>query len=390
MRVRIHLSRAPSCHSGRKSRNGATGASDMGGLRREGSGERVGRRTSSISCCFRKHLEMFLTPLDMTKQRAFQRALLGWYREHGRDLPWRRTRDPYPVLVSEFMLQQTQVGTVLPYYKNWRRRFPNFTALARASEAEVLHAWQGLGYYARARNLHSTAKQVVDRHGGRFPTSIEQMQLLPGVGKYTAHAVASFAFDQSVPIVEANTSRVLSRLFNLRIPIDSAPGQGKLWNSAASLIPKESSADYNSALLDLGALVCFPRAPQCKICTVKKFCRAKNPESLPIKRSRPGTKKLVERHALVRRAGNILLTKSANRWRGMWVLPPINGGSRKNGAIYHAVFPFTNHRITLQIFPGAERKIDNRTQRWFSRSELASIPIPSPHRRAIEQLLRAA
>ena len=320
----------------------------------------------------------------------FRRRILRWYSKNGRDLPWRRTRDPYAILVSEFMLQQTQVATVVPYYKAWLRRFPNFRALADASESDVLHAWQGLGYYARARNLQALARTVVDRHRGRLPKSIEQMRAFPGVGKYTAHAVASFAFDQSVPIVEANTARVLARVFDLRTPIDSATGQGKLWNSAASLIPKESSADYNSALLDLGALVCFPRAPQCKICTVKKFCRAKNPESLPIKRSRPGTKKLVERHALVRRAGKLLLTKSANRWRGMWVLPPINGGSRKNGAIYHAVFPFTNHRITLQIFPGAERKVDNRTQRWFSRSELASIPIPSPHRRAIEQLLRAA
>src|SRR5207244_10355416 len=161
------------------------------------------------------------TPLDMTKQRAFQRALLGWYRERGRDLPWRRTRDPYAVLVSEFMLQQTQVGTVLPHYKDWLQRFPNFAALARASEAEVLHAWQGLGYYNRARNLHSTAKRVVDRQRGRFPQSIEQMQLLPGVGKYTAHALATFAFDQPVAIVEANTSRVLSRFFDLPIPIDS-------------------------------------------------------------------------------------------------------------------------------------------------------------------------
>src|SRR5437660_7122512 len=165
------------------------------------------------------------TPLDMTKQRAFQRALLGWYRQHGRDLPWRRTRDPYAILVSEFMLQQTQVATVEPYYHQWLRRFPDFASLARASENEVLRAWQGLGYYARARNLHATAKTVMDRHGGNFPRGIEQMRQLSGIGKYTAHAVASFAFNQSVPIVEANTGRVLARLFNLRESIDSYPGR---------------------------------------------------------------------------------------------------------------------------------------------------------------------
>src|SRR6266853_6319861 len=134
------------------------------------------------------------TPLDMTKQRAFQRAVLGWYRERGRDLPWRRTRDPYAVLVSEFMLQQTQVAAVIPYYHEWLRRFPDFASLAHACENDVLRAWQGLGYYVRARNLHATASTVVDRYRGRFPGSVEQMQDLPGIGKYTAHAVASFAF----------------------------------------------------------------------------------------------------------------------------------------------------------------------------------------------------
>src|SRR4029077_15370335 len=146
------------------------------------------------------------TPLDMTKQRAFQRALLGWYRERGRDLPWRRTRDPYAILVSEFMLQQTQVGTVLPYYREWLRRFPNFAALARASEAEVLHAWQGLGYYNRARNLHAAAKLVVTQSGGFVPRDPSIIGHLPGLGRYTANAVATFAFDQPVPIVEANTT----------------------------------------------------------------------------------------------------------------------------------------------------------------------------------------
>jgi A/G-specific adenine glycosylase len=163
------------------------------------------------------------------RENQFRRALLEWYRKNSRDLPWRRTRDPYRNLISEFMLQQTQVATVLPYFRSWVRRFPNFRTLARASETEVLHAWQGLGYYARARNLHRTAKLVVDRHRGNFPCSIEQMRALPGIGKYTAHAVATFAFDQAVPIVEANTARVLSRVFNLQTPIDSTAGQNKLW-----------------------------------------------------------------------------------------------------------------------------------------------------------------
>ncbi|HXP34542.1 MAG TPA: A/G-specific adenine glycosylase [Chthoniobacterales bacterium] len=323
----------------------------------------------------------------MTKQRAFQRALLGWYRRHRRDLPWRQARDPYAILVSEFMLQQTQVGTVLPYYQDWLRRFPGFAALARASEREVLHAWQGLGYYSRARNLHTAAKIVVERHGGQFPKSIEQMEQLFGVGKYTAHAVATFAFDQSVAIVEANTSRVLSRLFDLRIPIDSTAGRNTLWSRATSLVPKKSAAQYNSALLDLGALVCLARKPKCGICPVRKFCRAKHPESLPIKRPRPETKYLIERHAFVASRDKLLLAQSANRWRGMWILPPLNLSSKRNGAIYKATFPFTNHRVTLQIFRHRERKIDNPRKCWFPFRKLDSIPIPSPHRRAIDALL---
>jgi A/G-specific adenine glycosylase len=315
----------------------------------------------------------------------FRRRLSRWYSKHGRDLPWRRTRDPYCILVSEFMLQQTQVAAVRPYYEKWSRRFPTFAALAASSESEVLHAWQGLGYYARARNLRSTAKIVVNRHDRSFPKAIEQMQKLPGIGKYTAHAIATFAFDQSVPIVEANSARVLSRLFNLQRPIDSASGQKTLWNRAATLVPQKQAAKYNSALLDLGALVCLPRNPKCNICPVKKFCRAKNPESLPVKRPRPQTKRLVERHAFVVRQNKLLLQFSDRRWRGMWILPSLDGHATGR-AIYTAVFPFTNHQITLQIFPGRIREID-RQYRWFSKREVRSTPIPSPHRRAIATLL---
>jgi A/G-specific adenine glycosylase len=319
----------------------------------------------------------------------FRQALLKWYGNNGRDLPWRHTRDPYRILISELMLQQTQVATVLPYYKEWFGRFPNFAALARASETEVLRAWQGLGYYARGRNLHAAAQLVVDRHGGRFPRDLREVQKLPGIGKYTAHAVATFAFDRSVPIVEANTARVLARLFDLRTPIDSTAGQRILWDRAASMVPSRTAGAYNSALLDLGALVCLPRNPKCGICPVKKFCRAKNPEALPIKRPRPKTKILVERHALTMGNGKLLLAKATKRWRGMWILPTAKGSSKNQRAIYRAVFPFTNHQITLEIFSEPNRKIDKR-HRWFSKNGVESIPIPSPHRRAIEQLVANA
>jgi A/G-specific adenine glycosylase len=285
------------------------------------------------------------------------------------------------------MLQQTQVTAVVPYYKKWLRRFPDFTVLARASENEVLHAWQGLGYYARARNLHASAKIVVDRHRGHFPKQISRARQLPGVGRYTANAIASFAFDQAVPIIEANTARVLARLFNIDVPIDSTAGREKLWSSAARLIPKQTSRLFNSALMDLGALVCRPQ-PSCTICPVKTFCRATNPEKLPAKKPRPRTQHLTETHALALKQNQILLEQSSGRWHGMWMLPPITEPTGKR-PLHMSIFPFTNHRVTLRVFAHRTRKIDRQTQRWFKIEALSSIPIPSPHRRAIEQLIAA-
>ena len=216
----------------------------------------------------------------------FRRLLLAWYRKRGRDLPWRRTTDPYPVLVSEFMLQQTQVATVIPYYDEWMRRFPDFAALASASEHEVLHAWQGLGYYARARNLRATAQTIMEKYGGRFPESLDAIRDLPGVGRYTANAVATFAFNRSVPIVEANIARLLARLFDIQIPIDTSRGREALWQRASDLLPNRNARLHNSALMDLGALVCGTR-PNCVVCPVRNFCRAEEPAGLPMKRSAP-------------------------------------------------------------------------------------------------------
>ena len=297
--------------------------------------------------------------------------------------------DPYAILISEFMLQQTQVATVLPYYAEWLCRFPDFSALARASKSEVLHAWQGLGYYARARNLQATAKTIVDRHGGRLPKSIDQMRQLPGIGRYTAHAVASFAFNQSVPIVETNTARVLARIFNLQTPIDKTAGREILWNRATQLVPKRGAARFNSALLDLGALVCLPRQPKCEICPVKKFCRAKNPETLPVKKARLPTRQLIETHAFIVKQSKILLAQSAARWRGMWILPPLQTRSPTKGAVHMSIFPFTHHRITLAVYRHRAPPKIFSNQSWFEISALENLAMPSPHRRAVRHLLNA-
>jgi A/G-specific adenine glycosylase len=331
-----------------------------------------------------------LLRIVMTRQNlpAFRRSLVQWFRRHGRDLPWRRTTDPYRIVVSEFMLQQTQVTTVIPYYNQWLRRFPNFLALARASETDVLRAWQGLGYYARARNLHATATAIVNGCGGRFPRSIEQMQQLPGIGKYTAHAIASFAFDQPAPIVEANTARVLSRLFNRHVPVDSNAGRTTLWNDAAMLVPKSNVRMYNSALTDLGALICLPRKAKCDICPVEKFCDAKDPEALPVRRPRLRVRRLRENHALMLRQGKMLLEQSSTRWRGMWILPRLQTKTATGRPIYTSAFPFTHHQVELVVYPLPAPKQLAPDQRWFV--SIDHIPMPSPHRRAAAYFLDAA
>ena len=315
-----------------------------------------------------------------------RRELLNWFALHGRNLPWRRTRDPYAILVSEFMLQQTQVTTVLPYYEKWLERFPDFATLARADESAVLHSWQGLGYYARARNLHAAAKFVVANFHGKLPADAAKLAKLPGVGRYTAGAVACFAFYLPAPVVDANIARVLARLTNLQIPIDSSCGRDRLWQTATALLPPTRARAHNSALMDLGATICLPRQPLCGQCPVRKFCRAENPATLPLKKRKPRTVLLAEHHAFTVRSRRILLEQSRQRWRGMWILPRLTVTLRSR-PLLQLVFPFTHHRITLSVFARPQPKSPNENQRWFPLRALSTLPLPSPHRRALAQLL---
>ena len=284
------------------------------------------------------------------------------------------------------MLQQTQVASAIPYYDEWRRRFPTVATLAAASEDDVLHSWQGLGYYSRARNLRAAAVTVVQKHGGRFPKSPDVIRELPGVGRYTANAIATFAFNQSVPIVEANISRVLSRLFDLQIPIDTGPGREQLWSHARRLLPTTHAREHNSALMELGALVCGSR-PKCGLCPVQRFCRTTDPSLLPRKKPRPALQLRTENHSFVMRHGRVLLEKSTDRWRGMWILPRLGGAPSKRKPAHRSEFPFTHHRITLAIYNRNQRCKSTPGLRWFAIRDLPTIPVPSPHRRALDALL---
>jgi A/G-specific adenine glycosylase len=288
------------------------------------------------------------------------------------------------------MLQQTQVATVIPYYKEWMRRFPNFAALAKVSEQEVLHAWQGLGYYTRARNLRATAIAVMETHGGNFPREIQAIQTLPGIGRYTASAVATFAFDQAVPLVEANIARLLARLIDLQTRIDTSAGRETLWAHAEALLPSRAPGAYNSALMDLGALVCTVH-PKCEVCPVKGSCAATDPSALPRKKARPALRLLAEHHSFSVRRRQVLLEQSEDRWRGMWTLPRLRKAPSSVQPLHRSEFPFTHHRITLTVFgQNCSPRLANSSQRWFSIDALDSLPLPSPHRRALAEILKTA
>ncbi len=319
---------------------------------------------------------------------AFQKALTAWFRKEGRDLPWRHTHDPYAILVSEIMLQQTQVTTVIDYYRRWLARFPNAAALAAAEESEVLHAWQGLGYYSRARNLHKAAQALVRDHGGSFPTDPEAIRTLPGVGRYTAAAVATFAFDAPTPPVDGNIARVLARLLDFREPVDATAGLEYLWRTATRWQPDREAGFYNEAMMELGALLCTPRAPACIICPVRRFCAAGEPESLPVKKPRRKTILLDEHCAWTIQDGRVLLEQqTGSRWRGLWRLPllPSPAEVGADTPLVTLDYPFTHHRITLKVFPA--RMSAGETRQWFAVADLGDVPMPAPHRRALKQLL---
>lgn len=315
-------------------------------------------------------------------------ALAAWFGLHARDLPWRRTRDPYSIMVSEFMLQQTQVITVIDFFQRWLVRFPTFQALAAAHEAQVLHAWQGLGYYSRARNLHRAAQLVVSDHGGQLPDDLAAIARLPGVGPYTAGAISSFAFDRATPAVDANIARVLARLLDFNAPIDSTPGNALIWQAARELLPKAHGCEHTSALMELGALVCLPRQPKCGSCPVHEWCLAKNPERLPVKKARRQTVRLAEDCAWIVEDERVLLQQQTGaRWRGLWKLPELDGAGLGRPLV-ELEYPFTHHRVTLRVFSQAVPECLRSGQRWFTRASLEKeAAFASAHLRAVRALL---
>jgi A/G-specific adenine glycosylase len=288
------------------------------------------------------------------------------------------------------MLQQTQVVTVLRYYDRWFELFPTLASLAQADETDVLHAWQGLGYYSRARHLHQCARWVVRHCGGELPGDVKALLELPGIGRYTAGAVASFAFNLPAPILDANVTRVLARLINLETPIDREPGKSTLWGLADRLVAGPEPGAFNSALMELGALICTPRAPACGSCPVRSYCRASSPENIPRKSVRAEVVRRQENYRWIRHGDQVLLRKCAGpRWKGMWTLPLAEDVERDEVPVFELRHSVTRFVIQLKVFPG-RAPIRLAPDNTFHRiMDLPNLPMPTPHRRSVDVLLNA-
>ncbi len=329
--------------------------------------------------------------------QAFRRHLVDWFEVNAKDYAWRRTQDPYSILVSELMLQQTQIATVLErgYYDRWMQRFPSAKALALADEAEVLKQWEGLGYYSRARNLQAAAKIIITDLKGKFPSKAADIESLPGVGPYTAGAVASFAFDLPAAIVDGNVARVLARIFDLREAVNSGPGNKLLWELARQLMPKRKNAksrEYNSALMELGQRICKRATPLCDKCPVAHFCATQDPASLPVKKQGPKTE-LIEEHVLfcVRKNSVLLEQEKGSRRKGLWKLPELQSEPLGDDTT-HTLEPvltlkysITKYRVTMKVYQTRESKTSKG--KWVTFEELDDFTLGAPYRRALGKLL---
>lgn len=256
------------------------------------------------------------------------KKLLDWYAENARILPWRSFDEPQPykVWISEIMLQQTQVDTVIPYYERWIKRFPDLASLAVADEQDVLNCWEGLGYYSRARNLYKAAQVFMKEYHGSFPTSAAELQKLPGIGRYTAGAISSIAFGRDEAALDGNIRRVYARLFNVDEPLGSSQVEARLWQIAEEQLPQGRAGDYNQALMDLGSMVCLPKNPLCEICPLKENCRAKAlglQQELPVKKRKAQVPHYTVTAAVIQADGRVMIAKrhANGLLGGLWEFP---------------------------------------------------------------------
>ncbi len=366
-----------------------------------------------------------MPPSDLTPagsagplRRWLAPRLLDWFAGHQRSFPWRKDRDPYRIWISEVMLQQTQTAVVVPYFERFLAAFPTLADLAGASEQDVLRLWEGLGYYRRARDLHASARRLFAEQG-RFPNDPEALRQLPGFGPYTCNAVLSQAFDRRLPILEANSQRVLSRLFARREDPRQGPARRWLWQAAEALLPVRRVGEFNQALMELGSLICTPASPRCGDCPLAERCQARQlgeQETIPVRSTGPAVTEVRESAVVVRRADQVLLVQrpGSGRWANLWEFPhgPLQDGETHDSAalrllteltgvkarlglelqtIRHGV---TRYRISLVCF-GAEHAAGEFSSSfyqqglWLNPAELARYPVSAPQRRLAGSVAQA-
>jgi len=353
---------------------------------------------------------------------SFRRALLGWFQVNARDLPWRRTLDPYHVWLSEIMLQQTQMDRAVGYFERFLDRFPDVRSLDAASEDEVLKLWEGLGYYSRARNLRKAARVVMEQHQGVFPRSHAEIRGLPGVGPYTAGAIASVAYNEPVPAVDANVLRVFARVLDIGEPVAEPAVRRRIESAAAELLDPHNARAFNQALMELGALVCQPRRPNCPACPIALFCLARargSAEARPVLKPRPAVIRIEMACGVLASRGRLFIQKRRpdDVWPGLWEFPGgvMEPGETPEEALVRelceetelAVRPvgkiavlrssYTRYRITLHGFfcrpaPGvdleARYRLNEATEaRFVPPADLAGFAFPSGHARLVAKLL---
>lgn len=353
---------------------------------------------------------------------SFAADLLGWYDAARRDLPWRtppgRLPDPYHVLLSETMLQQTQVVTVIPYFHRFLKKFPTIEALAAADLQEVLRLWQGLGYYSRAKNLHKAAQAVVNSFSGKLPTALDDLLALPGVGRYTAGAIASLAFDLPAPILDGNVQRVLCRLEAITADPRDRSVNARLWQLAGQILPERRAGDFNSAMMELGAMLCTPRNPQCLLCPVRRHCQAVATgiaEQIPMRRKSKPTPLHHRNVYCIESDGRWLIEQRppTGRWAGMWqfltreasehapAMIEIDGRRFEPRAAMGTIRHVLTHRryeFHVRLMRPSPSKgqphklpeISALASRWASLEELDRYPMPRPHVKIAGMLRDAA